>query len=101
MQNRSDTEDRVKRVKELTRKLKAVNTEMGHMLDQLPIVKHQDLYRLQMLLKWQEKLIRMPIKKVPVAIAIFLDNEINTAQYLKTRYKDALSRGKIKRFPTP
>jgi hypothetical protein len=85
------------RLEQLIRELRQTNSEMGRLLERLPLSNHEQVTRLTKLVDKQKRLMRTSAGTAPAAVAVFLDNEKHAARYLQMRYEDAMKRGRLRK----
>lgn len=92
----SDPDKKEKQVLHYARELRAVNADIRHLLQRLPLNDHKQVSRLNALLSQQEQLVRKPAGGGSVAETVLLDNEKYTARFLRMRYREAEKSEKLR-----
>ncbi len=84
-------------IEKLASELRRINTEIGNVLERLPLSNHQQVARLATLAEKQKRLIRTPSGTAPERVRVFLDNAKHSARYLQMRYADAMKNGRLRK----
>ena len=95
---KGDDYPEAKKVNKIMEDLKRTNKEMEKLLFKLPLSDHNEIARMDYLVRRQLRLMEIVIpRNVPQRILIHLDNVKDTALLLRERYSTALHTGKIRK----